>query len=145
MSTSRSRFASVAAAGLAGALLGFLAGLGVAWLGASGSAAPLDPEEEADPQALKDAVLARLAADTELAQRPVQVSVLAPGIVELAGAVASRAEALRAARRARRVAGVRTVLNRLVAPEELVARDELRARMGSRRTREPKPDVGAAG
>lgn len=129
---SRSRVGTALAAGLAGVLVGFLAGLGIAWVNARGAGA--QPEEDPeDPQALKEAVLARIAEDETLRARRVQVAVLAPGIVELAGGVDSRAEALHAARVARGVTGVRTVLNRLVAPEELVGSDPLEERTTRRR------------
>lgn len=130
-SHSRSRLGTALTAGLAGAFVGFLAGLGLAWINARGLAGV--PEEDPDPQALTDAVLERLAQDETLRGRRFQVAALAPGIVELAGSVGSRAEALRAARIARRVAGVRTVLNRLVAPEELLATDDLEQRTARRR------------
>jgi hypothetical protein len=135
---SRSRFGTALGAALAGAAAGFLAGLGLAWVNARGLAEA--PEEDTDPQALADAVRDRLTHDETLGVRRLQVDALAPGIVELAGSVGSRAEALRAARLARRVAGVRTVLNRLVAPEELVATNDLEERTARRRaTRRQAP------
>lgn len=127
----RSRFGTALGAGIAGALVGFLAGLGLSWVNARGLAEA--PEEDTDPQARADAVRQKLAQDETLGARRLQVVALAPGIVELAGNVGSRAEALRAARIARRVAGVRTVLNRLVAPEELVATNDLEERTARRR------------
>lgn len=130
LSRSRSGLASAVTAGLAGALVGFVAGVGLAWWGGRlpGARAAADP----DLQDLEASVLARLAADPELCRRPLQVAALARGILELSGEVASRAEAFRAARLARGVPGVRTVLNRLIAPEEMEPRDELRARTARR-------------
>ena len=51
-----------------------------------------------------------------LAQRPVRVRVLGPGLVELAGQVDSHAEAQRAEQVVRELAGVKELINRLLVP-----------------------------
>lgn len=120
-------------AALAGVVAGFAAGVAIARVLARREAERM--QESQDPEAVAGAVLAALGSDGALADRAIRairVVALAPGIVELAGTVASRAEAVRAAQLAREVPGVRTVLNRLVAPEELVPADEFRARVGYR-------------
>jgi hypothetical protein len=51
-----------------------------------------------------------------LAQRPIRVRVLAPGLVELAGHVDSQAEVQRAGQLVRRLPGVKELINRLLVP-----------------------------
>ena len=51
-----------------------------------------------------------------LAQRPIRVRVLGPGLVELAGYVDSHAEGQRAGQLVRRLPGVKELINRLLVP-----------------------------
>ena len=51
-----------------------------------------------------------------LAKRPIRVRTLGPGLLELAGLVESPAEAQRAGQIARRLSGVKDVINRLLVP-----------------------------
>ena len=51
-----------------------------------------------------------------LAQRPIRVRVLGPGLIELAGHVDSHAEVQRAGQLVRRLPGVQELINRLLVP-----------------------------
>ena len=62
---------------------------------------------------LEDAVIEALRADTTLRGRAIDVSGIAPGIIELTGSVETEEEAHHAVDVVQAVTGVRTVLNRL--------------------------------
>jgi hypothetical protein len=69
-----------------------------------------------DAEHLEARVVDALRGNPVLAKRPIRVRILGPGLLELAGLVESAAEAQRAGQLARRVAGVRDVINRLLVP-----------------------------
>lgn len=74
---------------------------------------------ERDEQlALEDAVLNACLDDEVLAGRGIDVGAVSPGIIELSGAVFTRAEAQRAVEVAQRVPGVETVINRMDVEDE---------------------------
>jgi hypothetical protein len=68
---------------------------------------------------LEQAAVERLLADERIAGQPIEVAALAPGILELSGAVETAQDASRAVALAQGTPGVRTVLNRLEVLEEL--------------------------
>lgn len=80
---------------------------------------------------LESALVRALLEDPDLSQRPIEVCAIADGIVELTGLVATEEEADRAVDIARRVAGVRTVLNRLDSDALESHLAETRRRFGS--------------
>lgn len=71
------------------------------------------PREQDALLQLEDAVLDAFLRDEVLSDRGIDVGVISPGIIELSGAVFTRAEASRALAVARTVGGVDTVVNRM--------------------------------
>jgi hypothetical protein len=69
-----------------------------------------------DAESLVARTVDALRGNPVLAQRPVRVRALGPGLVELSGLVESHAEAQRAGQIARRLQGVHDVINRLLVP-----------------------------
>ena len=70
-----------------------------------------------------------LRGDEALRRRPIDVDMIADGVVELSGSVRDRSEAERAVTMAQRTAGIYTVVNRL----EVSAEESHRARTAARR------------
>jgi len=92
-----------------GAVAGIAAGLALSLRGRRGWPGVLGVEAAR----LEDRVREALETDEVLRNRGLEIGVLAEGIVELTGTVRDEAEADRAVTLARRVPGIRTVLNRL--------------------------------
>lgn len=93
---------------------GALAGGVFLWRFLRGPRAPRPPRRAGKrAAALETAVVEALRRDPELGHRPIEVTAIADGIVELSGRVATEEEADRAVAVARSVAGTGTVLNRL--------------------------------
>lgn len=78
---------------------------------------------------LETAVVDALVADDVAGRLPLEVEAIAAGIIELSGGVETEAEAHRAVEVAQRVAGVRTVLNRVDVGRVIANMDHARRRM----------------
>jgi gas vesicle protein len=94
-----------------GATVGLAAGIVIATR--SGFWRRLRGEVDREAAEMEERIVELLSEDEVLSHRAVEVSSLAPGIIELVGTVNSDAEAHRAVAAAQKVEGVRTVLNRL--------------------------------
>jgi hypothetical protein len=73
--------------------------------------------EQDDLDRLENSVLNAFLVDSVLSERGVDIGAISPGIIELSGSVRTEEEAQRAVRLASRIAGVRTVVNRIDVEE----------------------------